>query len=228
MPGYGQFCPVAKAAEVFAERWTPLIMREILLGSRHFNELERGLPRISRSVLAQRLKALERDGLIERRAGADGRSSEYVATTAGQELFDVIQLLGVWGARWMNREVQPEDIDTDLLMWDMHRRIDIDRLPGRRIVVEVQFTGLSDRLYWLVLERSGASVCVTHPGFDIDLSITADTMTLHRVWIGHQELAAALRMRSIEIDGPPDLCRAFPTWLQMSMFSHVAPVKVPA
>lgn len=228
MPGYGQFCPVAKAAEVFAERWTPLIMREVLLGSRHFNELERGLPRISRSVLAQRLKALERDGLIERRAGEAGRSSEYVATPAGQELFDVIQVLGVWGARWMNREVQEEDIDTDLLMWDMHRRIDIDRLPGRRVVVEVQFTGLSDRRYWLVLERSGASVCVTHPGFEIDLTVTADTMTLHRVWIGHQELAAALRMRSIEIDGPPDLCRAFPTWLQMSMFAHVAPVKVPA
>lgn len=228
MPGYGQFCPVAKAAEVFAERWTPLIMREILLGSRHFNELERGLPRISRSVLAQRLKALERDGLIERRAGEAGRSSEYIATTAGQELFDVIQLLGVWGARWMNREVQPEDTDIDLLMWDMHRRIDVDRLPERRVVVEVQFTGLSDRLYWLVLERSGASVCVTHPGFDIDLSITADTMTLHRVWVGHQELAAALRMRSIEINGPPDLCRAFPTWLQLSMFSHVAPVAVPA
>ncbi len=224
MPGYGQFCPVAKAAEVFAERWTPLIMREILLGSRHFNELERGLPRISRSVLAQRLKSLEHDGLIVRRGAEDGRSSEYLPTPAGQELFDVIQLLGVWGARWMNREVQPEDTDIDLLMWDMHRRIELDRLPGRRIVVEVQFTGLSHRRYWLVLERSGASVCVTDPGFDIDLSITADTMTLHRVWVGHQAFETALRSRAIQIDGPPELCRAFPTWLQLSMFSHVAPV----
>lgn len=224
MPGYGQFCPVAKAAEVFAERWTPLIMREILLGSRHFNELERGLPRISRSVLAQRLKSLERDGLIERHLGDGERSSEYLPTPAGEELFDVIELLGAWGARWMNREVQPEDTDIDLLMWDMHRRIDLDRLPQQRIVVEIQFTGLSDRVYWLLLERSGASVCVTDPGFDIDLMITADTMTLHRVWVGHQRFESALRSHAIEIDGPSDLCRAFPTWLRLSMFSHVAPV----
>ncbi len=228
MPGYGQFCPVAKAAEVFAERWTPLIMREILLGSRHFNELERGLPRISRSVLAQRLKSLERDGLIERRVDASGRSSEYLPTPAGQELFDVIQLLGVWGARWMNREVQPEDTDIDLLMWDMHRRIDIDRLPERRIVVEVQFTGLSTRRYWLVLERADASVCVTNPGFDVDLTITADTMTLHRVWVGHQPFESALRSHAIEIEGPPELCRAFPTWLQLSMFAGIAPVAMTA
>jgi len=224
MPGYGQFCPVAKASEVFAERWTPLIMREILLGSSHFNELERGLPRISRSVLAQRLKSLERDGLIERHASDNGRATTYLPTAAGRELFDVIHQLGVWGARWMNRDVRDEDIDVDLLLWDMHRRINLDQLPARRVVVQFQFTGISSKRLWLVLLPTEVAVCVTDPGFDVDVYVTADTMTLHRVWLGHHSFSSALASRAIQLDGPSDLVRQFPGWFQLSMFSHVSPV----
>ncbi|MCO5177307.1 MAG: helix-turn-helix transcriptional regulator [Thermomicrobiales bacterium] len=223
MPGYGQFCPVAKAAEVFAERWTPLIMREILLGSSHFNELERGLPHISRSVLAQRLKSLERDGLIERRADGSGRNTTYLPTAAGRDLFDVIHLLGVWGARWMNRDVREEDVDVDLLLWDMHRRINLDQLPAHRVVIQFQFTGMSSKRYWLVLLPTEAAVCVTDPGFDVDIYATADTMALHRVWVGHLPFPTALASGAVQLEGRRDLVRLFPSWFQLSMFSHVAP-----
>jgi DNA-binding HxlR family transcriptional regulator len=224
MRGYGQFCPVAKAAEVFAERWTPLILRELLLGSRRFSDLERGVPRISKSLLAQRLKSLEESGLIERREQPGSRGWEYVPTQAGEELYDVIVQLGIWGARWVNHEIGPQDTDPDLLVWDMHRRINVDDLPDRRVVVQIDFIGMHTRSYWLVLERNGASVCAAHPGFEVNLLVTADSLALHRVWIGHQTLASAQRSGAIRIDGPRDFARAFPTWLQLSVFSHVKPV----
>jgi DNA-binding HxlR family transcriptional regulator len=225
MRGYGQFCPVAKAAEVFAERWTPLILRELLLGSRRFSDLERGVPRISKSLLAQRLKSLEEAGLIERHQQSGGRGHEYVPTPAGEELYDVIVQLGIWGARWVNHEIGPQDTDPDLLVWDMHRRINLDDLPDRRIVVQFDFTGLHVRSYWLVLRRDEVSVCMTDPGFEVDLLVTADSLALHRVWIGHQSLAEALRSGDVRIDGPRELTRAFPEWLQLSIFSHVQPVR---
>jgi DNA-binding HxlR family transcriptional regulator len=223
MRGYGQFCPVAKASEVFAERWTPLILRELLMGSRRFSDLERGVPRISKSLLAQRLVSLEQAGLIERRASPRGRGWEYVPTQAGQELYDVIELLGVWGARWVNHDIGLDDADPDLLVWDMHRRINVDLLPPNRTVVRIDFTGMHTRSYWLVLDRDDVSVCFSDPGFDADLLVTADSIALHRIWIGHRSFSDALRSREVRIDGPRELARAFPTWLQLSMFSHVAP-----
>ena len=221
MRGYGQFCPVAKAAEIFAERWTPLIMREILMGSVRFNELERGVPTISRSVLAQRLKRLELDGLIERRLVGDARSPEYVPTPVGQALYDVIILLGEWGARWLNEEIDPNDLDPDLLMWDMHRRIDLAKLPDRRVVVRFDFTGLYTQHNWLVFERPDVSVCFADPGFEVDLVVTADTMAMHRIWAGHQSFDNALRAGQVRFDGPRDVARQFPGWLQLSVFAHV-------
>jgi DNA-binding HxlR family transcriptional regulator len=211
MHSYGQFCPVAKAAEIFAERWTPLIMRELLMGSTRFNELERGLPRISRSVLSQRLKRLEQEGLIERRAGNGSRSTEYVPTEVGQGLFDVIVLLGEWGARWLTADVDPKDLDPDLLMWDMHRRID--------------FTGLFQQSNWLILDRQDVSVCYIDPGFEVDLVVTTDTLAMHRIWTGHQSFEQALRSREVRVDGPRALARQFPGWLQFSVFSHVRPAR---
>ncbi len=221
MHRYGQFCPVAKAAEIFAERWTPLIMRELLMGSTRFNELERGLPRISRSVLSQRLKQLERDGLIDRRIAPGSSSPEYFPTRVGQGLYDVIMLLGEWGARWLSEDIAPEDLDPDLLLWDMHRRIDTEQLPEGRVVVRFDFTGLFNQSNWLLLEREDVSVCYVDPGFDVDLVITTDTMALHRIWAGHQTFAHALRSRELQMDGPRDLVRQFPEWLQLSVFSHV-------
>jgi DNA-binding HxlR family transcriptional regulator len=221
MRGYGQFCPVAKAAEIFAERWTPLIMREILMGSSRFNELERGLPKISRSVLSQRLKQLEQHGLIERRVGKHSGAAEYVPTPVGSGLFDIIMLMGEWGARWLTEDVNPSDLDPDLLLWDMHRRIDLDRLPPERIVVRFDFTGLFTQSNWLILDRQEVSVCYNDPGLEVDLVVTTDTLALHRIWSGHQSFDNALRSGHVQIDGPRDLARQFPTWLKLSVFAHV-------
>ncbi len=223
MHSYGQFCPVAKASEIFAERWTPLIMRELLMGSTRFNELERGLPRISRSVLSQRLKQLEHDGLIERRVTDGSRSTEYIPTPVGQGLFDILMLLGEWGARWFNENIDPKDLDPNLLMWDMHRRIDLARLPEQQVVVRFDFTGLFRQSNWLILDRQDVSVCYVDPGFEVDLIVTADTMALHRIWAGHQSFDHALRAGYVQVDGPRELARQFPGWLQLSVFSHVRP-----
>jgi DNA-binding HxlR family transcriptional regulator len=221
MHSYGQFCPVAKAAEIFAERWTPLIMREILMGSTCFNELQRGLPRISRSVLSQRLKQLEQDGIIERRVGTDSRSIEYVPTEVGQGLYDVIMLLGEWGARWLNEDIDPEDIDPTLLMWDMHRRVMRERLPEKQVVAQFDYTGIRQQSFWLILNRQEVSVCYFDPGFDVDLVVTVDTLTMHRIWVGHQSFESALRAGQVRIDGPRPLASQLPGWFQLSVFAHV-------
>lgn len=225
MPTYRQFCPVAKAAEIFAERWTPLILRELLMGSHRFSEIEAGVPRMSKSLLTQRLRFLQRAGLIERRLGTDGRNLEYHLTLAGQELYGVVEQLGIWGQRWANLELEPDDIDPDLLMWDLRRRINWDRVPDRRLVVQFDFTGNRSAHYWLILEHGECSVCLTDPGFDPELIVTADTLAFHQIWVGHLEFSAALRRQLVRIDGPRDLAHALPDWLALSMFAHVGPAR---
>jgi DNA-binding HxlR family transcriptional regulator len=219
MKTYGQFCPIAIAAEIFAERWTPLIVRELFAGSTRFSELERGLPRIPKSVLAQRLRALEAAGVIERHdTSAKGRGARYRLTRAGRELAEIVLLLGDWGKQWAKVEIGPHNVDPDFLFWDMHRRIRLDRLPDRRVVVRFDLTGTCQRSYWLLLERPEPSMCVTDPGFEVDLLVTADTVALHRVWVGDADLATALRKGLIVIDGPAALRRAFPEWLALSIY----------
>ncbi len=220
MTQYGQFCPVAKASEIFAERWTPLILRELLLGSHRFGELEHGLPKISRSLLIQRLRFLEVAGLVERRA-TGGRVTEYHLTDAGRDLFDVIVRLGEWSHRWFNPLLDGDALDPQLLDWDIHRRLNIERLPVQRIVVQFTFTGALPGSYWLILEPGAPSVCWDPPGFDVDLVIRADTLALHRVWLGHQTFVDALGKRQIELDGPRDLVHAFPGWLALSQFATI-------
>ena len=219
MRSYGQFCPVAKAAEIFAERWTPLIVRELACDSYRFNELERGLPGISRSLLSQRLRSLERAGIVERQFGTTNRAVRYRLTPAGQELSDVVLLLGEWGQRWVNSEISLDELDPTLLMWDVHRRINVPLLPDRRVVAQFDFIGARRQSIWLILERPEPSVCFKDPGFDVDLFITADTMALHRVWIGHMSYANALRAGLIDVDGPSELTRSLPAWLALSMFA---------
>jgi DNA-binding HxlR family transcriptional regulator len=218
---YGQYCPVAKASEIIAERWTPLIIRELVLGSHRFNDLERGLPHISRSLLASRLRQLERAGIIERRAEAGAHRVEYHLTPAGQELEPIITQLGAWGQRWVNRDIGPDDLDPSLLVWDMRRRIHQERLPARRVAVQIDFVGPRHGSYWLLLEPSEVTVCVTDPGFDVDLLVTADTVALHRVWIGRLSFGAAVRDGLITLDGPREVARAFPTWLALSSFASI-------
>jgi DNA-binding HxlR family transcriptional regulator len=221
MGNYHQFCPVAKASEIFAERWTPLILRELLMGSHRFNEIENGLPHISHSLLTQRLRSLEEAGIVERRTSPSGGWVEYHLTPPGEELYEVIERLGEWGQRWMPSNLHESELDPELLMWDMRRRIHLDRLPGRRVVVQFDFTGARRGSYWLVLDHGDVSVCLKHPGFDIDLLVTADTMTLHQIWLGRQSIESALRSGTLELTGPSELRRAFPGWLKLSTFAHV-------
>ena len=139
MKGYGQFCPVALAAEVFAERWTPLILRELLSGAHHFADLHRGVPRISRNLLCQRLDALAHGGIIERRPAPNGRGHEYWLTAAGREFGPVIEALGIWGYKWAAHDLRDEHLDPDFLMWVMHRLVRIENLPERRVVILFRF-----------------------------------------------------------------------------------------
>src|SRR5687768_15061279 len=159
MKGYGQFCPVAKAAEIFAERWTPLVLRELACGSRRFSELHRGVPLMSRTLLTQRLRHLEHAGIIRSAAKPKGRGQEYFLTAAGEELRPLIDGLGEWGQRWARSQIDADDLDPGLLMWDMHRRLNVERLPAHRVVVLFDFRGVPKawrtlRTFWLILQRS--------------------------------------------------------------------------
>ena len=219
---YKQYCPVARAAEILADRWTPLILRELLAGSRHFNAIERGLPAISRSVLADRLRVLEDAGVLTRRAGAQRNVTEYELTDAGREVESVIDRLGAWGVRWAFSDPRPEELDPALLLWKIHQRIARDRLPPSRTVVEFDLRGPRGRRMWLVLEPREVSVCLKPPGFDSNLVLVADLWELYRVWLGHLDYATALRSGTIRLEGPSGLCREFPKWLLWSpMAQHV-------
>jgi DNA-binding HxlR family transcriptional regulator len=216
MARYKQYCPVARASEIVADRWTPLIVRELLAGSRHFNEIERGLPGISRSLLVARLRHLEKNGVVERRVSERPTTVEYILTEAGRDLRQVLEQFGAWGVRWAFREPRPDELDPVLLLWKVHQRINRDLLPERRTIVEFDFTGRNGRRLWLVLEPHDVSVCLKPPGFDPDLHVRADLRFFYRVWLGHVDYDAALRCGGIAVDGPPALARALPRWFLWS------------
>jgi DNA-binding HxlR family transcriptional regulator len=213
MHGYRQFCPVAQAAEVFAERWTPLVLRELFCGSHRFNDLLRGVPRMSRTLLAHRLKTMEADGLVER--SGDG----YYLTAAGKDLIPVIELLGTWGQRWATANLEPEDLDPALLMWDIHRRVPADALPDRRVVAMVRFREVPKERFWLVLQPLGVDVCYKDPGHPVDLQVTTTLKALTAVWLGHRRIEDVIAKGEIEFDGPRHLRLAFPRWLGLSAFA---------
>jgi DNA-binding HxlR family transcriptional regulator len=218
MRSYAQYCPVAKTSEVLGDRWTLLIVREMLGGARGFNELQRGLPGISRSVLADRMRSLERAEIVERRTSPQGRTLGYRLTLAGRDLEPVVQAIGEWGVTWSVTDPRPEELDPYLLIVWMARHVDRHRLPPGRTVVQFDFRDPAVR-YWMVLEPSEVSVCLQHPGFDVDLKVTADTATLYRVYLGRAELAAAMRTRDVTINGPRTLQRAFGRWFTWSAFA---------
>jgi DNA-binding HxlR family transcriptional regulator len=217
MPTYGQFCPVAMASEVLTERWTPLIVRELLCGSAHFNDLRRGVPLMSPSLLSKRLRTLERSGVVERRNG------EYHLTRAGEELRPLIESMGAWGRRWARGDVQAKHYDASLLMWDIHRNIDAGRLPQRRVVVHFHLEGSSDRKshFWLVLQPTAIDLCLTDPGHDVDIHVAGHVRTMVDYWMGKVEFATAVRHGDLTVSGPAELVRALPTWFRRSSFAAV-------
>lgn len=224
MKSYGQFCPVAQALEILAERWTLLVVRELLCGSHRFNDLIRGVPLMSRTMLSQRLKTLEESGLVMRRVGTRGGAPEYYLTRAGEELRPIVFGIGEWGQRWASRELRSEHLDPGLLMWDMHRRIDHSAIKLPRVLIRFEFSDLAraKQRYWLRLENGDAEVCMRNPGFDEDLVIVTDVRTMTEVWMGHRAFADARRARSITLAGHAALQRDFPAWLQLSAFAAIA------
>jgi DNA-binding HxlR family transcriptional regulator len=225
MPTYGQFCPVAMTSEVLTERWTPLVVRELLSGSTRFNDLRRGVPLMSPSLLSKRLKTLERVGVIERRRGA-GQVVEYHVTPAGEELWPIIESMGTWGQRWARGDVKARHLDASLLMWDIHRNVTVDKLPAPRVVVHFHLRGSSDKKsrYWLVLEPESVDMCLADPGHDVDVFVEGHVRTMVDYWMGRIEFADAVRSGDLRVEGPRPLVRALPTWFKRSVF---APVEVP-
>jgi DNA-binding HxlR family transcriptional regulator len=228
MREYGQYCPVSLGSEVLADRWTPLILRELVIGSTRFNEIERGLPGISRTLLTQRLRHLERKGVLERRPAAGGRGSEYHLTPAGEDLEPVLNALGEWAIRWLFDEPTPPEVDPITLSWWMHRRIDRDCLPDRRVVVELDYQGPDAVHIWLVLDRGEPSVCVTHPGFESDVIVVSEPVELMRVFSGIVTLAQAVDAGSVEVLGPPSLTRQLDAWFTWSPFRAAVQARVAA
>ncbi len=222
--GFGQFCPVAVACEVVAGRWTPIILRELLAGADQFNLLHRGMPRISRPLLARRLRDLEKAGVIRMTAAPAGRGHRYALTEAGKELGSVIQALGTWGQRWTVR-VRRENLDAGLLMWNIRRGIAVERLPRRRVVAQFSFSGMAaqrgHKTFWLLLQPPEIDLCVEDPGHEVDLYVDADLPTMASVWLGDIPLQDAIRRGRVRLAGPAELTRAFPTWLMLSRFASV-------
>ena len=206
---YGQYCPIARAVEVLGERWSLLILRDMLVGTTRFNDLARGLPGLSRSLLAKRLRKFERAGLVER------LGAEYLLTAAGQALRPVVFGLGEWGAQWAFGDPEPDQLDCELLVWWMHTRVDTSEFPGRRHVIHVRFTD-DARMFWIVVEEGEPSVCVVDPGYEVDVTMTSSVRTMYRVWLGSLPLTDAVRSGELTIDGPRALVRRMPAVLQLS------------
>lgn len=220
MRDYGRFCPVNMASEVLADRWTPLIVRELVLGNTRFNDIIRGLPGISRSLLVRRLGHLERTGVIDRWPARSGQGSEYRLTPAGRDLERVIMALGRWSVEWLYEELRPTDVDAVTLMWWMHRRIEATELPNERVVVQFDHTAPDRVSIWLVFERGEVSVCMQHPGFDADVVVRAPTAELARVFNGLDTWPHATGRGAISVIGPPRLTRALPRWFAWSPFAE--------
>lgn len=218
---YHQFCPVSKAMELLDERWTMLVVRELVAGSRRFNDLRRGLPKMSPTLLSKRLRQLARAGVVERQV--EGNEVQYVLTPAGEELRPVVEALGAWGVRWIV-SLGEEDLDPSLLLWDMHRNVDHGAVPRGRTVVEFQFPDVPgrSRRWWLVITPDDVDVCDTDPGHDVDLTITTSLRCMTQIWRGDLGWSDARRSGTIALNGPPDLCRTLPNWFTLSPFAAVS------
>lgn len=215
---------MARASEVFAERWTPIIIRNLLVGCRTFSQIEQGAPGIPRALLTQRLRRLEQAGLVERVPRAGQRGSDYQLTPAGRDLHAVCDALGTWGARWL--DVAPADLDPGVLLWAISRFIDVERLPKPRVVVRIDLPDRPKERFWLVLQSPEPEVCRTFPGYDEDLVITAATETLTYWHLGRLSFRDAVRGGQLVIEGSRSLVRAFPTWGGTSPFAEVQPAIV--
>ncbi len=219
---YGQFCPVAMAAEILCTRWTVVLLRELIAGSTRFNDLRRGVPRMSPALLSQRLKELEAAGVITRRT-ARGETPDYCLTVAGNELKPLVLAFGQWCQRWISTDVSLENLDVSLLMWDMRRNLNPVPLPRRRTVIRFDYPGLpaARRNWWLLATpKDGADLCSIDPGFEVDLYVSTDLRTMTAIWMGEENVRKALGAKRLHLTGDRKLAADIQTWLGLSPFTR--------
>ncbi len=218
---YGQFCPVATAAEIVCERWNALIIRELVCGCETFNDIRMGVTRISPTLLSARLKSLERAGVLRREQS--GRNVTYKLTTAGEDLRPVITALGVWGQRWARSDMSRRHLDPGYLMWDIRRRIDIGRFPDTRVVLKFEFSDYAarQRFWWLVVNRGEVDLCRTDPGYEISLFVTSRLRVLTEIWMGDISLRRALRDKLVQVSGDAALKKTMKLWFTLSVVADI-------
>jgi DNA-binding HxlR family transcriptional regulator len=219
MTDYSQFCTVARGAEVFGERWTPLVVRELLCGSTRFNDIRRGVPRMSATLLTQRLRKLVEVGVVARVRGHTGW--EYQLTPAGAELRPIVEQIGHWGARWIGSRLKRGQLDAGFLMWDIRRFVRLDQFPSRRVVIHFLFRDarVNERRWWLVVEDGKADLCRDDPGHDLTLIVESTVRALTEIWTGDSSPQAELSAGRIDVIGPDRDARGLWTWLGRSMFA---------
>jgi DNA-binding HxlR family transcriptional regulator len=219
---YGQFCPVALASEVLAERWTFLVVRELLAGAARFNEIRRGVPRLSGTLLKQRLETLQKAGIVECQRSTDHIRANYTLTAAGLALRPVVASLGEWGQRWA-RDIEGCDLDPGWLVWAMHRRLNTAAMPAGRTVIEIEFSDApaNARRFWLVHHQGRVDVCLKDPGHETTVRVSTRIRTLAEVWRGLRSLPEELRAKTIRVEGASEHRRAFPQWLLLSVFAPI-------
>jgi DNA-binding HxlR family transcriptional regulator len=218
---YGQFCPVAMTLDVLGGRWTFLILRELLCGSTRFNELRRGLPRMSPALLSKRLKELEKNGLVARKKSDEPGIYDYVLTPSGMDTKDMVFALGHWGQRWVETKVTLKNLDPSLLMWDMRRNLKASHFPNRRVVVQFVYRDLqpATRDYWLIVEDGCVDLCNADPGFEIDVFLETDLGTMTKIWMGLTSVRAAVANGSMALSGDRRLADRAQEWLGLSYFA---------
>lgn len=221
--GYGQYCPLSLASELLCQRWTVLVVSRLLAGSTRFNQIQRGLPQISPSLLSRRLSELEEYGIVRTRPTADGRWQEYLLTPAGEELKAMVDAMAVWGQRWA-RDMEMEDLDPAFLVWSMHTRIDTGPLPERRVVIRFSFEGAPRdcRRFWLVCEDGEAEMCLKDPGHEVDLRVVSDLRLFIEAWRGFRDFREEIRAGRIRLSGARALRRVFPDCMGLHVLAGVA------
>jgi DNA-binding HxlR family transcriptional regulator len=219
---YGQFCPVAMAAEIVCSKWTPLVLRELLSGSTRFNDLRRGVPRMSPTLLSKRLKELEQAGIISARARGQAGATEYQLTAAGENLRGVIMSLGNWGQRWIESSLTLKNLDPSLLMWDMRRNIAPTSLPDRRCTIQFVYPELraGRGTWWLVIDGLDVDLCSVDPGFEVDLYVSSTLRSMTSVWMGHSTLKAEIDAGNTTLTGEKAIARSMHGWLGLSVFAR--------
>jgi len=226
--GYGQFCPVAMASEILCSRWTILLVREMLAGTTRFNELRRGVPRMSPALLSKRLKDLERAGIVV--AATDARGlTEYRLSPAGEDLRPIVMGFGFWGQRWVDSQLSLKNLDPSLLMWDMRRNLNPTPLPPQRCTIQFRYPELppNRRDWWLVVEGASVDLCGVDPGFEVDLLVTGPLRSMTAVWMGVSGVRQEVEAGRIELLGDPRIARNMQAWLGLSPFAGEAPRGAP-